>query len=91
MMLDISAAREGFREVISDVGFVRNKQNLADGLTKAMSQATLQRVVATGQFDVAPGAVDHTKLSFEIFDFFLLLSRPSTSSLTFAILRPGVP
>eukprot|EP00171_Calliarthron_tuberculosum_P023641 IDg23641t1 len=36
-MLDIAAAREGFRDkVISDIGFVRSSSNLADGLTKKM-------------------------------------------------------
>ena len=53
MMLDIAAAREGFREkVISDIGFVRKSDNVADGLTKAMSQAVLCDVLATGEFNV---------------------------------------
>ncbi len=31
MMLDIAAVREGFRDrIISDIGFVRSSQNLAD-------------------------------------------------------------
>eukprot|EP00171_Calliarthron_tuberculosum_P020652 IDg20652t1 len=48
LMLDIAAAREGFcNRIISDIGFVRSKANLADGLTKSMSQAALQRVVST--------------------------------------------
>jgi len=40
-MIDISAAREGFRDkLISDIIFV------ADGLTKEISQAALQQVVS---------------------------------------------
>ena len=39
MMLDIAAAREGFRdEGISDIGFVRSANNIVDGLTKPMQQ-----------------------------------------------------
>eukprot|EP00171_Calliarthron_tuberculosum_P022145 IDg22145t1 len=39
-MLEIAAAREGFRDrTINDIGFVRSKHNIADGLTKPMSQA----------------------------------------------------
>lgn len=49
MMLDIAAAREGFRDrVILDIGFVRSNDNLADGLTKPMQQAALQRVLKSG-------------------------------------------
>lgn len=49
MMLDIAAARDGFRDkIISDIGFVRSLKNLADGLTKPMSQAELQEVVSSG-------------------------------------------
>eukprot|EP00171_Calliarthron_tuberculosum_P000537 IDg537t1 len=48
LMLDIAAAREGFRnKTISDIGFVRSSSNIADGLTKAMSQAALQSVVSS--------------------------------------------
>jgi len=55
MMLDIAATREGFRnKVISDIGFVRSSNNLADGLTKAMSQAALQQVISTGRINVTP-------------------------------------
>ena len=54
-MLDIAAAREGFKEkVISDIGFVRSSRNLADGLTKAMSQAALRQVVKSGFLEVRP-------------------------------------
>lgn len=42
IMLDIAAAREGFCDkTISDIGFVRSNHNIADGLTKSMSQASL--------------------------------------------------
>jgi len=55
MMLDIAAAREGFRDrIISDIGFVRSSDNLADGLTKPMQQAALQRVLQSGK--LAPRA-----------------------------------
>jgi len=50
MMLDIAAAREGFRDkIISDIGFVRSSYNLADGLTKPMQQASLQSVLKSGK------------------------------------------
>ena len=55
MMLEIAAAREGFRDkVISDIGFVRSSLNTADGLTKAMQQGFLQKVPMTGRLDVMP-------------------------------------
>ena len=48
-MLDIAVAREGFRnKFISDIGFIRSSKNIADGLTKSMSQAALQAAVSTG-------------------------------------------
>ena len=54
MMLDIAAAREGFREkVISGIGFVRSSCNVADGLTRAMQQRSLQTVLMTGRLDVS--------------------------------------
>eukprot|EP00737_Agarophyton_chilense_P000247 gb/GEZJ01000282.1/.p1 GENE.gb/GEZJ01000282.1/~~gb/GEZJ01000282.1/.p1 ORF type:complete len:768 (+),score=79.54 gb/GEZJ01000282.1/:1785-4088(+) len=55
MMLDIAAARQGFKDkIISDIGFVRSSQNVADGLTKSMAQAALHRIVATGKLNVNP-------------------------------------
>ena len=52
-MLDIAAAREGFRDnVISDIGFVRSTHNIADGLTNVMSQALLLIVVESGRLQV---------------------------------------
>ena len=54
-MLDIAAAREGFRDkVISDIGFVRSSLNIANGLTKAMQQRSLQQVLMTGWLDLKP-------------------------------------
>lgn len=54
-MLDIAAAREGFRDhVISDTGFVRTKKNVADGLTKPMSQALLRNIIASATLDISP-------------------------------------
>ena len=55
MMLDIAAAREGFKNrVISDIGFVRSSYNIADGLTKSMQQRALQQVLRTGHLNVRP-------------------------------------
>ena len=55
MMLDIAAAREGFRnKVISDIGFVRSSKNVADGLTKSMSQSLMQRVIRAGTLEITP-------------------------------------
>ena len=55
MMLDIAAAREGFRDkVISDIGFVRSASNIADGLTKPMQQRSMQNVMLSGRLDVTP-------------------------------------
>lgn len=54
MMLDIAAAREGFKsKTISDIGFVRSSYKFAVGLTKSMSQNMLRDVIATGYFQVA--------------------------------------
>lgn len=42
-MLDIAAARDSLRDrAISDIGFVRTKSRIADGLTKTMQQSALQ-------------------------------------------------
>ena len=54
-MLDIAAARQGFKnKVISDIGFVRSSKNVADGLTKPMSQAMLHEILHTGTIQVSP-------------------------------------
>lgn len=54
-MLDIAAAREGFRDrLISDIVFVRSDKNIADGLTKVMSQAMLRNFIVTGELNVIP-------------------------------------
>lgn len=48
-MLDIASVREAVREkVISDIGFVRSSRNIADGLTKNMSQKQLFTVLRSG-------------------------------------------
>lgn len=55
MMLDVAAARKGFKDkIISDTGFVRSSSIVADGLTKAMSQATLQSVLGSGVLHIEP-------------------------------------
>lgn len=49
LMVDISAAREGYKSgCISYIGFVRSHNNMEDGLTKPMSQAALRNVLSTG-------------------------------------------
>lgn len=53
-MLDIAAAREGFRDKVSDISFVRGSNNASDGLTKPMSQAVLRNVVSSGNLQVKP-------------------------------------
>lgn len=50
LMLDVFAAREGYKTgLISDIGFVRSQFNLADGLTKAMSQAAIRSILSTNR------------------------------------------
>ena len=52
-MIDIAAACEGFKDhLISEIGFVRSSSNIADGLTKSISQAALQDVLRTGKYCV---------------------------------------
>lgn len=54
-MFDIAAARECLRDkLISDIGFVRGSRNVADGLTKVMSQALLRNVINTGETELQP-------------------------------------
>ena len=54
-MIEIASAREGFRDrVISDIGFVRSQHNLADALTKPMSQANLISTISSGELEVSP-------------------------------------
>lgn len=55
LMLDVTAAGEGFLEcLISDIGFLRSDRNLADGLTKTVSQASLQRSITTATLHTQP-------------------------------------
>lgn len=52
-MIDVAAAREGFRDMhISDIGFVRGKDNCADGLTKKMSRKVLQDIMRTHKLEI---------------------------------------
>ena len=47
LMLDVASAREGFiKHEISDIGFGRTSNNLADGLTKEIPQAALRQVIS---------------------------------------------
>lgn len=62
MMLDIAAAREGFKgKVISDIGFARSSHNVADGLTKPMQQKSLQTILRAGHHGAA-GAMDYQEI-----------------------------
>lgn len=55
MMLGIAAAKEGFKGgIVSDIGFVRSSHDVADELTKAMHQKSLQHVLRTGILKVKP-------------------------------------
>ena len=52
-MIHIAAAREAFKSgVISDISFIKSNKNIADGLTKSMSQAMLGKVMETGVLDI---------------------------------------
>ncbi len=54
MMLDINAAREGYRRRdITNIGFVRSSMNIADGLTKVMNQAAFFDLPKSRQLVVA--------------------------------------
>ena len=54
-MIDIEAARNDFKDkVIHDIGFVRSAENIADGLTKEMQQASLRNVMLTGKLECNP-------------------------------------
>lgn len=79
MMLDIAAAREGFRDrVISDSGFVRSTDNLGDGLTKTMQQAALQGVLKNGKLRTR---VEQWRIrNYRILFFFIFLN-PLVSSV----------
>jgi len=55
LMLDIACTREGFaRGDISNIGFIRTRDNLADGLTKPMNQSALQSVLMSGKLRLQP-------------------------------------
>jgi hypothetical protein len=52
-MLDIACAQDAWtKQDISDIGFIRSAENIADGLTKQMKQASLLKVLDTGQLNV---------------------------------------
>lgn len=53
VMIDIAATREGLRDkTVSDIEFFRMSTNIADGLTKQMSQAVLRNKVISRRLDV---------------------------------------
>ena len=55
-MLNIAAAREGFRDkVISDIVFIRSSKSITDGLTKSMSHAAPQPAPSTGILAIHTG------------------------------------
>ena len=52
-MLDIHDASEGLKaKEISDIGFVRSSDNLADGLTKEKMQKSLFNLVKNGRHSI---------------------------------------
>ena len=54
-MLDIAAAREGFKgKTIYDIVFVRSSKSLGDGLTKQMSHSTLRELFNSGVLSIQP-------------------------------------
>ena len=51
LMLDIAVERNAFHDrEISDIGFLRSRHNIADGLTKPMQQAALRTVLTTSHW-----------------------------------------
>lgn len=49
-MLEIFAARESYNSgAISNIGFVRSQFNMADGLTKSLSQAAPLHILSTAK------------------------------------------
>lgn len=53
LMLDIATARESFKNFdISDIGFVRTADNVADGLTKSMKQTAIRHILSEGRLKV---------------------------------------
>ena len=53
IMLDIHSALEAYQtQEISNIGFVRSCDNLADGLTKKKMQKALFNLLQTGIFEV---------------------------------------
>lgn len=55
MTLEVASARQGFKDkTISNIGFVRSSNNIADGITKKMNQAVLRDVIESDRLDVQP-------------------------------------
>lgn len=55
LMLDVAAAREGFKtQDISNIGLVKSEHNVADGLTKEMTQATIRSILQLGMHKPKP-------------------------------------
>lgn len=55
LMIDIAIAREGYRlGQISDIGFIRSGQNLADHLTKRTDRTPLRTVLRKVYWHVKP-------------------------------------
>jgi len=55
LMLDIAAAREGFRsKVLADFGFMCSHWNIANGLKKSIATFSLQQVLSSGRLDAQP-------------------------------------
>lgn len=52
-IIDLSAVREGYHlRHISDIGHVRNANNIADGINKSMHQSSLLNILRTSKLQV---------------------------------------
>ena len=53
IMIDIHSARRAYRaHEVSNIGFVRSENNIADGLTKLKMQSALLNLLRTGKYQV---------------------------------------
>lgn len=55
-ILDVAASQEAFQDrIISNIGFVLCEHNIADGLTKLISQAALRTSISSGKINPVIG------------------------------------
>lgn len=75
MMLDIAAAREGFRDnTISNIELDRSSINLSDGLTNSIVQSSKQNVISTVCISVNPknGVFDTSNWNIAFFTLWFI-------------------